>query len=241
MNLEKISAAYKINFGRVLIVDADSMACELLQLRLEIDGFSSDIITDGQKALECDFSKYDVVLVDLKGCALDGLMFTQTIKRNPLLSHLPVIMCSVKTSEDDILDAFDAGVDDFIAKPFSSRELVARIRAVIRRCVRTYGSRKVHEILRYKDLVLDVDTGIIIIGNEVVSLSNSEYILLRLLLRNRNSYFDLYHIRREAWCGDQNVSESAIATAISRLRSKLGDIYGRHIVCRHGIGYGFIE
>ena len=115
------------------------------------------------------------------------------------------------------------------------------MRAVIRRCVRTYGSRKVHEIIRFKELILNADTGIIIVDGSAVSLTNTEYIFLRLLMRNRNSYFSFSEIRREAWGGDQSVSERAIATTVSRLRSKLGDEYGRHIICRSGIGYGFIE
>ena len=98
-----------------------------------------------------------------------------------------------------------------------------------------------HEIIRFKDLTLDVDAGVIAMGDAVVSLTNLKYILLRLLMRNRNSYFSPSEIRQEAWCGDQSVTDRAIATAFSRLRGKIGEFYGRHIVCRPGIGYGFIE
>lgn len=241
MSTDKRSAMYKLNFGRVLIIDADSMAGELLQLRLETDGFKSDIVADGNEALGRDLSKYDVIIVDVMESEFNGLMVTRAIKQNPESFHVPVIICTEKKTEDDVLDGFDAGADDFIAKPFSTRELVARMRAVIRRCVRTYGSRKVHEIIRFRDLILDVDTATIVIDDSAISLTNTEYILLRLLMRNRNSFFEPYEIRREAWGGDQSVSDRAIATTFSRLRSKLGDVYGRHIVCRHGIGYGFVE
>lgn len=237
----EVSKAFKLNFGRVLIVDADSMAGELLQMRLESDGFESDIVTDGVKALERNLSKYDVIIVDLMNHELDGFKVTRAIKQNPESFHVPVIICTAKKSEDDILKGFDVGADDFVSKPFSIRELVARMRAVIRRCVRSYGSRKVHEIIRFKELILNADTGIIIVDGSAVSLTNTEYIFLRLLMRNRNSYFSFSEIRREAWGGDQSVSDRAIATTVSRLRSKLGDEYGRHIICRSGIGYGFIE
>lgn len=241
MNKDKISTSFKPVFGRVLIVDTDSLACELLQLRLESDGFKSEIMADGRRVLDIDLSKYDIILVDLMGCEFNGLKLTRAIKQNPKSVHIPVIICTSKKTEEDILNGFDAGADDYVVKPFSTRELLARIRAVIRRCVRTYGSRKVHEIVRFKDLTLDVDAGVIAIGEEVVSLTNIEYILLRLLMRNRNSYFSSAEIRQEAWCGDQSVTDRAIATAFSRLRGKIGEFYGRHIVCRPGIGYGFIE
>lgn len=241
MNKDKITTSFKPVFGRVLIVDTDSLACELLQLRLETDGFKSEIMTDARRVIDVDLTQYDIILVDMMGCEFNGLNVTRAIKQNSKTVHIPVIICTTKKSEEDILNGFEAGADDYVVKPFSTRELIARIRAVIRRCVRTYGSRKVHEIIRFKDLTLDVDAGVIAMGDAVVSLTNLEYILLRLLMRNRNSYFSPSEIRQEAWCGDQSVTDRAIATAVSRLRGKIGELYGRHIVCRPGLGYGFIE
>lgn len=241
MNKDKITTSFKPVFGRVLIVDTDSLACELLQLRLETEGFKSEIMTDARRVIDVDLTQYDIILVDMMGCEFNGLNVTRAIKQNSKTVHIPVIICTTKKTEEDILNGFEAGADDYVVKPFSTRELIARIRAVIRRCVRTYGSRKVHEIIRFKDLTLDVDTGVIAMGDAVVSLTNIEYILLRLLMRNRNSYFSPSEIRQEAWCGDQSVTDRAIATALSRLRGKIGELYGRHIVCRPGLGYGFIE
>lgn len=241
MNKDKITTSFKPVFGRVLIVDTDSLACELLQLRLETDGFKSEIMTDARRVIDVDLTQYDIILVDMMGCEFNGLNVTRAIKQNLKTVHIPVIICTTKKAEEDILNGFEAGADDYVVKPFSTRELIARIRAVIRRCVRTYGSRKVHEIIRFKDLTLDVDAGVIAMGDAVVSLTNLEYILLRLLMRNRNSYFSPSEIRQEAWCGDQSVTDRAIATAVSRLRGKIGELYGRHIVCRPGLGYGFIE
>lgn len=241
MNKDKNTTSFKPVYGRVLIVDTDSLACELLQLRLETDGFKSEIMTDARRVIDVDLTQYDIILVDMMGCEFNGLNVPRAIKQNPKTVHIPVIICTTKKTEEDILNGFEAGADDYVVKPFSTRELIARIRAVIRRCVRTYGSRKVHEIIRFKDLTLDVDAGVIAMGDAVVSLTNLEYILLRLLMRNRNSYFSPSEIRQEAWCGDQSVTDGAIATAVSRLRGKIGELYGRHIVCRPGLGYGFIE
>ena len=241
MGNDKISPTIKLKFGRVLIVDTDSMSGELLQLRLDANGFKSDIVSDGQEALRKVLTDYDIILVDLMNSDYNGLMVTRAIKDNPQTTHIPVIIYTVRNTEDDVLNAFASGADDFVAKPFSTRELVARMRAVIRRCVRTYGSRKVHEIIRFKDLILDADAGFIVVDGDLIALTNTEYILLRLFMRNRNSYFSAYEIRREAWGGDQSVTDTAIATSVSRLRSKLGQVYGHHVVCRHGLGYGFFE
>lgn len=119
--------------GRLMIVDTDTLMCELLQFRFENEGFETVLHHDGPEALKSDFSQVSLIMVDLMNCEYNGLMFTQFIKRNPDTFNIPVIILSSKASEDDIVDGLDAGADDYIAKPFSSRELVARVRSVLRR------------------------------------------------------------------------------------------------------------
>lgn len=226
--------------GNVLIVDTDSMTGELLQFRLESEGFSSSILPDGEEALRQDLTEYSVILVDLMNKDFNGLMFTKAVKRNPDTFGIPVIICSAKSSEDDIIDGFDAGADDYITKPYSSRELIARVRAVIRRRKRMTATRRASSTIRFNDLLLDLSAGTVFIDGIQISLTKTEYIILAMFMRNRNNFFDRVEIRHEAWENEGEVSDRAVDTNISRLRKKLGE-YGRHIINRQGFGYGFVE
>lgn len=225
--------------GKILIVDTDSMSSELLQFRFESEGFGSEIVRDGRLALEKDLTTYSLVLVDLMDSEFNGLMFTKAVKRNPETFAVPVIILSASDTEDDIVAGLDAGADDFISKPFSSRELIARVRSVIRR-KRMMSARRAANAVRFGDLTLDLSTGSVVVGTERLSLTRTEYIILALFMRNRGNFFDRSEIRHEAWENEGEVSDRAVDTNISRLRKKLGP-YGRHIVNRQGFGYGFVE
>ncbi len=225
--------------NRILVVDADTMTCELLQFRLESSGFYCEIVNNGSKALEHDISSYNLVLVDLMDKEFNGVMLTQTIKRNPSTFSVPIIIISKKASEDDIVSGLDAGADDYITKPFSSRILIARIRSVLRR-KRMMNSRRSTNILQFRNLVLDLGAGTASINGQMLALTRTEYLILALFLRNLNNFFERVEIRNEAWEDEKSVSDRAVDTNISRLRKKLGE-YGHHIVNRQGFGYGFVE
>lgn len=225
--------------GKILIVDTDGMSGELLQLRFESEGFQSDFINDGQAALEKDLSVYNIVIVDLMDQEFNGLMFTRSVKTNPDTFNIPVIILSGKASEDDVVDGLDAGADDYIAKPFSSRELVARVRSVIRRR-RMMSARRAANVVRVGDLALDLGAGTVSIRGEHLSLTRTEFLILAMFMRNRNSFFERVEIRHEAWEDESTVSDRAVDTNISRLRKKLGE-YGRCIINRQGFGYGFVD
>ncbi len=225
--------------GRLMIVDTDTLMCELLQFRFENEGFETVLHHDGPEALKSDFSQVSLIMVDLMNCEYNGLMFTQFIKRNPDTFNIPVIILSSKASEDDIVDGLDAGADDYIAKPFSSRELVARVRSVLRR-KRMMSARRASNVVRYKELVLDLGAGTAYIDGEPLTLTRTEYLILAMFMRNRNQFYERVEIRREAWEDESGVSDRAVDTNISRLRKKLGD-YGKNIVNRQGFGYGFVE
>ena len=223
---------------RLLIVDADKMMCELLQYKFENEGFSVDIVHDAESALAIPLSDYNLILIDLMDDGQSGLRLARSIRENPSTGGVPIIFISSRASEDDIVNGLDAGADDYIGKPFSSRELIARIRSVLRRR-RMMTARRMSNIMRFQTLSVDFTAGTVEIDGVSVSLTRTEYLILAMFLRHRNQFFERSEIQHEAWEED-SISERAVDTNISRLRKKLGQ-YGRHILNRQGFGYGFIE
>lgn len=223
---------------KLLIVDSDNMLCELLQYKFENEGFIVDIVHDGETALTFPLDKYDLMLVDLMNRPFNGIRFARTIRENSDTFGIPVIIMSERSGEDAIVEAFDAGADDYITKPFSTRVLIARIRSVLRRRKRV-TARRLSNVLRYKGITVDFGAGTVVVDDTPVSLTRTEYLILAMFMRHRNQFFERSEIQHEAW-EEETISERAVDTNISRLRKKLGD-YGRQIVNRQGFGYGFIE
>lgn len=225
---------------RLLLIDEDRMSCELLQYKFQTEGFVVDICHSGVEALSKLTPDYNLLIIDLmESKEMDGFQLVNKIKRNPDLFNLPFIFVSKRAGEDDVVSGLDAGADDYIPKPFSARELVARVRSVLRRR-KMMSKRRMSNVMSFEGLAMDLGTGLVTADGEQVGLSRTEYFILAMFLRHRNQFFGRNEIRNEAWEDDDNVSERAVDTNISRLRKKLGP-YGRHIVNRQGHGYGFIE
>lgn len=232
------------NADRLLIIDEDQMSCELLQFKFASEGFDVDLAHTGQAALEMHPEHYSLLLVDLMGRKdMNGFQFASRLKRNPDTYNVPFIFISRTASEDDIVSGLDAGADDYIPKPFSTRELVARVRSVLRRR-KMMAKRRMSNVMRFESLEIDLGTGIAAIDGALLKLSKTEFLILALLMRHRGRFFSRADIRNEAWddtdpaAGD--VSERAVDTNISRLRKKIG-AYGSHIINRQGHGYAFID
>lgn len=224
---------------KIFIVDREQMMCELLQYRFENEGYLVEIAHDGPTALQRDLSVFSIILVDLMDCDFTGIQFTRAVKSNIDTYHVPVIIVSSRSSEDDIVSGLDSGAYDYLTKPFSTRELVARVRSVIRRH-RTTSGRKMSNVMRFETLEVDLGAGSVKIDGAPVSLTRTEFLILAMLLRHKGQFFERAEILHEAWEDDSTTSERTVDTGISRLRKKIGE-YGRHIINRQGFGYGFVE
>lgn len=223
----------------ILIVDQEVIMCEILQYKFQNEGFHVDVRHSAADALSLPLGSYSLILVDLMDSDFNGLKFTERMKNDPDAFNIPIIFITKKASEDDVVAALDAGADDFISKPFSSRELIARVHSVLRRR-RMVMNRRLSNILRYKGLQVDMGADVTTIDGEPVALTRTEQSILTMFLRHRNQYFERCEIRLEAWPDDAQVSDRTVDVNISRLRKKLGE-YGANIVNRQTYGYGFIE
>lgn len=225
--------------GKILIVDTESMLSEILQFRFQNEGYAANVCRDGREALKLDLPSYSIILVDLMDQEFNGLRFTSAVKNNPDTVSIPVIIMSAHASEDNIVEGLDAGADDYISKPFSTRELIARVRSVIRRR-NMLNARRRASVVRFNDLSLDMNAGSAFLDGMELSLSQNEFKLLSLFLSHPNRFFDRDELREHVWNNDASLGDRSIDTGVSRLRKKLCD-YGRYLINRKGFGYGFVE
>jgi len=233
--------------GTILLVNSDENITGLLKFNLSSEGFGLQIIT---KAADVDLSSIiDVrlIIADAMDQEFTGEDLCRSVKSNPSTAHIPIIICSERMSEDSVISAFDAGAEDFIAKPFSLRELVARIKSILRRypihnSQSEYMPMKRSDILTIEKLNLriDLENQKVAADGNIIPLTKTEYAILIFLLRNQNNFFSRNEICNEIWKEEAGVNTRIVDTNISRMRKKLGDT-GRHIINRYGLGYAFVE
>lgn len=223
--------------GKILIVDNDENISSLLGENLRCEGYDVAVFPEAEGVASSDLAGVRLILVDAMDSKYSGLDLLADIKRNPVTAHIAVIICSMRDSERLIIDALDAGADDYIVKPFSLRELVARSKAVIRRHARFIDSAPKGTTLEFKSLRLDLMTHSVSDGDNVLTLTKTEYSILELLLKQVGIYVSRAEIYKTVWKDDISKSNDRIVdTNISRLRKKLGPL-SVHLINRSGLGY----
>lgn len=215
---------------KILIVDDEINIVNVLREYAEYNGFQVDCAYDGLEALDrIEQQNYDCVLLDIMMPRLDGI---ETIKALKEIKNTPVIMISAKTQEEDRLLGFELGVDDYITKPFSPREVIARIKAVLKR---TQGYLEFKEI---KALKLDAENKRILVNNVDVRATAKEFDLLSVLIRNKGLVVSRVQLLNEIWGYDYDGDERTVDTHIKMLRAHLGECAG-YIQTIRGLGYKF--
>ena len=223
----------------ILVVDDEEDLCEILKFNLETEGYQVDTAFSAEEALTLDLSRYDLLLLDVMMGEISGFKLASMLKKEEKTAHLPIIFLTAKDTENDMLTGFNLGADDYISKPFSIRQVQARVKAVLRRSLDKQKAKgKENNILQYKTLVLDTERIKASIDGEVVALTKKEFEILRLLLENINHVFSREEILSRVWKDEVYVLDRTIDVNITRLRKKIGE-YGKDIVTRLGFGYCF--
>ena len=218
-----------MNDYRILVVDDEEDLCEILKFNLENEGYEVDTANSAEEALKMDISSYHLLLLDVMMGEISGFKMANILKKDKKTAHVPIIFITAKDTENDTVTGFNLGADDYISKPFSLREVIARVKAVLRRTP---------EQITYQTLVIDITKKKVSIDGEEVALTKKEFEILFLLLQNKGRVFSREDILARVWSDEVYVLDRTIDVNITRLRKKIG-IYGKRIVTRLGYGYCF--
>jgi len=217
---------------RILIVDDEQDLCEILQFNLSAAGYEADVAYSAEEAISRGVGQYDLLLLDVMMPGLSGFELAERLRVGMASVEPPIIFLTAKDTEEDTLTGFGLGADDYVTKPFSVREVVARVNAVLKR------NRHQTRQLQYEGLVVDQNSKTVTIDNVAVELTRTELDLLALLLSHRGQVFTRQELLDNVWPDDVIVSERTVDVNITRLRKKLG-CYASCIVTRQGFGYYF--
>jgi two-component system, OmpR family, alkaline phosphatase synthesis response regulator PhoP len=219
---------------KILVVDDEKDLCEILQFNLESEGFDIEVAYSGEDALNKPLEQFDLLLLDVMMGGMSGFKLADKIRKELALS-VPIIFLTARETENDMLTGFNIGADDYISKPFSIKELVARIKAVLRRGKAVEMKSK---IVKIDTLELDMSRKTLTIDEDIVLLTRKEFEILTMLILNKGKYLSRQEILDRVWSDDVIVTERNVDVNIARLRKKIG-IYGDWIKGRSGYGYSF--
>jgi len=223
---------------KILIVEDDKNISKLIKYNLEKAGFECVVAHTGESSLRVlDKNSFDLIILDIMLGKMDGFKVCSRIKQDKNLSDIPIIMLTAKGEEVDRIVGFELGADDYMVKPFSPRELVLRVKAILKR-----GKREdnLKEILSVGALKMDISRHKVMIGDHKIELTQMEFNLLLILIERIGHLQSRERLLNDVWSIDSDVTTRTIDTHIKRLRKKLGKL-GSMIETVRGLGYKFKE
>lgn len=221
--------------NKLLIVDDEVNIRELIKKYASFEGFEVYEALDGLDAIEkCKNEDFDIVVMDVMMPELDGFSAVKEIRKN---KNIPIIMLSARGEEYDRLHGFDLGIDDYVVKPFSPKELMMRVNAILTRYRANY-TNNVNKVYVYENLKIDYSARIVYINNERLDMTPKEYDLLTYLIKNENMAITREELLSKVWGYDFYGDDRTLDTHMKLLRRKLGE-YGKNIVTLRGVGYRF--
>lgn len=226
---------------RILIVDDEETLCEALRFNLEAEGYRVDTANSAEQVLAMDASGYDLLLIDIMMGEISGIQLAKILKANPATAAIPIIFCTAKDTEDDMVSGLELGADDYIMKPYSLRNVLARVKTVLRRA-RPSANTTLYseETVSFQGLHIMPSKKVCLVDGEEVKLPKKEFEILLKLVRNIGKVFSREEILKEIWPEEVVVLDRVVDVNVTRIRQKIGR-YGKHLKSRSGYGYGFME
>ena len=221
---------------KILVVDDEQDLLEILKFNLETEGYEVATATSAEEALHLNLGDFNLLLLDVMMGGMSGFAMARKLKDNPSTAAIPIIFLTARDTENDTLTGFSLGADDDIAKPFSIREVLVRVRAVLRRTADP--STQQSNTLRYQGIEMNLDKKTVSIEGEDIPFTKTEFELLHLLLDERGRVFSRQELIDRVWPKDVLVLDRTVDVNITRLRKKIGP-YAKCIVTRLGFGYYF--
>lgn len=222
---------------KILVVDDEEDLCEILKFNLEAEGYAVTTAHSAEEALQLDLAAFRLLLLDVMMGGLSGFALARQLRQQETTRYLPIIFLTARDTETDLLTGFNVGGDDYIPKPFSIREVLARVHAVLRRAGET-EARTMPHTLRHEGLVLNIDLKTVSVEGQDVPFTKTEFELLSLLLNEPGHVFSRQELISRVWPSDVLVLDRTVDVNITRIRKKVG-VYARNIVTRLGFGYYF--
>lgn len=213
---------------RILIVDDEEALRYGLQTYLDMEGYDTDSVSSAEEALLLNLSEYDLILLDIMMSGMSGTDMAKIMKQNPVTADIPVIFLTAKDSDNDMVSGLNIGADDYIAKPYSIKNVLARIAAVLRRCKPKPVS----------DIVCNRSTLVCTVDGKAIRLPRKEFELLALFLEHPGRIFTREELLDRIWPENTFIADRSIDVHITRLRGKIAP-YGKNIITRSGYGYGW--
>ena len=222
--------------NKILIVDDEPNICEILEFNLANEGYQITTAHSGEEALTKLTSDHSLILLDVMMSGMSGYKLAETLRRKD--NHTPIIFLTAKDTENDMLTGFSVGGDDYISKPFSIKEVLARVKAVLKRQTPTEKSTNEKRQLVFNDIIINLELKEVQIGEQIITLTKTEFELLAFLAENQERIFSRAELIDKIWSETPCITERTVDVHITRLRKKMGD-YGKLISNRSGYGYRF--
>ena len=219
---------------RILVVDDEPDLRDILQCNLEAAGYEVDTAASAEEALPLMSGNPDLLLLDVMMGGMSGFAFAQLLREEQGIK-VPIIFLTAKDTEDDLLQGFSVGADDYISKPFSLQEVLARVKAVLRRSIKENSVAKAE----MEELQLISARKVVCVGGAEIPLSKKEFGILQMLAQNPGRIFSREEILTEVWQNESYVLDRTVDVHIAHVRKKLGEM-GNRIVNRQGHGYCFV-
>lgn len=225
---------------QILIVDDEATLCDTLAFCLEQEGFDVETAYSAEQALTMPLADFDLVLLDIMMGEISGLQMARIMKSSPTTASVPIIFCTARDDEEDVVKGLDLGGDDYITKPYSLKTMLARIRSVLRRAPARDDGGDEDDTVAYRGLSLSLSARVCTVDGREVKMPRKEFEILLTLLTHPGRIFSREELLNAVWPDEVVVGDRVVDVNITRIRRKIAP-YDANIITRTGYGYGFVE